>query len=125
MIISSFLVAECQQTKKANKYWSTGLVNADAYKLNVATWEECATFCSQWRGANGEICEFWDHCKSDFCDTHKAYPKYVSHACSIKNRSKCNDPTEVTEPTWPGNPGIMTAGTCPSPRNSICGKGKK
>ena len=101
---------DCQKNIKSGKGWKTGaLAHTES---NVANWEKCAQLCFEWRGSNGEMCEFWQyHSSSDGLFTRKK--------CYFKSgSSSCAAPTLTYWST-------ATSGSCPPLSGSTCRSGKR
>ena len=100
---------DCRKNIKSGKGWKTGaLAHTES---NVANWEKCAQLCFEWRGSNGEICEFWQyHSSSDLLARKKCYFKSGSSSCAA--------PTTIYWST-------ATSGSCPPLSGSTCRSGKR
>ena len=105
------------QSRKAWKQWEN--LHTES---NVASWEKCAQLCFEWRGSNGEMCEFWQyHSSSDLSS-------FMSHRkkCYFKRgSSSCAAPTLATRGVLLNSYKHTTAGSCPPLTGSTCRSGKR
>ena len=108
---------DCRKNTKSGKAWKTrALAHTES---NVANWEKCAQLCFEWRGSNGEMCEFWQyHSSSDsFLYRKKCYFKRGSSSCAA--------PTLATRGVLLNSYKHTTAGSCPPLSGSTCRSGKR
>ena len=102
--------SDCRKNIQSGRAWKKW-ENLHA-ESNVASWEKCAQLCFEWRGSNGEICEFWQyHSSSDGLFTRKkCYFKSGSSSCAAPTHYRSKD---------------ATSGSCPPLSSSTCRSSKR
>ena len=120
MLWIDLLFSDCQQNRHTTSRWNTNtLLTKTGFPgyQSVSGWQDCANKCAAYSGANGEICEYWEHCAIGCIS-----PPF-SNICYFKKRNgDCSAPGKQTNAFTLGS---STAGTCPAPSGSNCGTSTK